>query len=239
MSLKWLNTTDVSSFPPVEQALPDGLLAAGGDLSSQRLITAYSHGIFPWFNENDPVLWWSPDPRMVLFTEEISISKSFRKTIRKSNLTITIDKAFEQVITACSKPRIVNGDVESGTWIHPDMIHAYNELHQQGLAHSVECWSNEKLVGGLYGIAIGQVFFGESMFSREANSSKIALVALCKQLHSYRFPLIDCQIYSEHLKSMGADEIPRADFINILTTYCQTMPSKSCWQLDITANKLL
>jgi len=123
VSLKWLNTTDVSSFPPVEQALPDGLLAAGGDLSSQRLITAYSHGIFPWFNENDPILWWSPDPRMVLFTEEISISKSFRKTIRKSNLTITIDKAFEQVIIACSQPRIVNGDEKWPIWIKtPDVF---------------------------------------------------------------------------------------------------------------------
>jgi len=176
---------------------------------------------------------------MVLFTDDINISKSFRKSIRKSNLNITINKAFEQVIRACSQPRTVNGSVESGTWIHPNMIAAYNELHQQGLAHSIECWSNEKLVGGLYGIAIGQVFFGESMFSVEANSSKIALVALCRQLHSYGFPLIDCQIYSDHLTSMGAYEIPRAEFINVLTTHCQTIPSDSCWQLDIQANQLL
>lgn len=239
MSLKWLSTNDASVFPPVEQALPDGLLAAGGDLSSQRLASAYRHGIFPWFNENDPILWWSPDPRMVLFTDEINISKSFRKSIRKSHLQVTIDTAFERVIQACSQPRVINGSVEAGTWIHPDMIAAYTELHQQGLAHSVECWSNENLVGGLYGIAIGQVFFGESMFSIEANSSKIALVALCKQLHANGFPLIDCQIYSDHLASLGAYEIPRTDFITTLTTYCQTMPSDFCWQLDTQANQLI
>ncbi len=239
MSLKWLSSTNASSFPPVEQALPDGLLAAGGDLSSQRLIDAYKHGIFPWFNEQDPILWWSPDPRMVLFTDEINISKSFRKIIRKSKLNITIDCAFEQVITACSQPRIVNGSIETGTWIHPDMIAAYKELHQHGIAHSVECWASEQLVGGLYGIAIGQVFFGESMFSIESNSSKIALVALCKQLHAYGFPLIDCQIYSDHLKNMGANEIPRADFINTLATHCQIMPSETCWQLETQANLIL
>jgi leucyl/phenylalanyl-tRNA--protein transferase len=233
MPLTWLATSPNSPFPALEKALDDGLLAVGGDLSSHRLMNAYRHGIFPWFNEYDPILWWAPDPRMVLFTDQIKVSKSLQKSIRKSQLTITMDKAFGNVMAACAIPRKnKEGDIEAGTWIHPEMITAYTELHQQGIAHSIECWHKGELVGGLYGLAIGKIFFGESMFSRRADSSKIALVSLCRQLQRWGFPLIDCQVYSKHLASMGAKEVDRQLFINYLNDYCPQSQIDIKWALD-------
>jgi len=232
MSVVWLSPDSDSPFPSVAKALEDGLLAAGGDLSSLRLLNAYQHGIFPWFNKDDPILWWSPDPRMVLFTDKVKISKSLKRTCRTTPLTITFDQAFEQVITACSLPRDEdNTEPENSTWIHPDMIQAYVSLHHQGFAHSVECWLDDKLVGGLYGIAIGHMFFGESMFSHVRDSSKIALVKLCQQLHLWGFPLIDCQVYSSHLESLGAEEIPRSEFINKIDILCSCSRPITAWQM--------
>lgn len=234
MALSWLDTSTNSRFPAIESAGEDGLLAAGGDLSAQRLISAYQQGIFPWFSQTDPILWWSPDPRLVLFTDQIKISHSLKKTLRSTSMTVTMDHAFNDVITACATRRKdQTNDLEQSTWIHPDMIKAYTELHQQGIAHSIECWQDKQLVGGLYGIAIGQIFFGESMFSIMRDSSKIALVALCQQLSRWGFPLIDCQVYSSHLASMGAADIARSDFINYLDKYCHITPPNNCWELDL------
>jgi len=236
MAITWLSMTDDTLFPPFSEAYEDGLLAAGGDLSVTRLLNAYRHGIFPWFNKNDPILWWSPDPRLILWTDQIKLSKSLKKTIRNSLIRVTFDQAFNQVITACSLPRQIGINPENSTWIHPDMIVAYNKLHQQGHAHSVECWLDGQLVGGLYGVAIGQVFFGESMFSTVTDSSKLALVALCQQLQRWGFPLIDCQIYSGHLASLGAEEMSRTDFIVQLDQLCPQSPKISwsdLWRLDL------
>ncbi len=230
MNLPWLSVLDNNYFPPVEQAFEDGLVAAGGDLSPARILNAYRHGLFPWFNEDDPILWWSPNPRMVLFTDSIKLSKSLKKTIRKSAFSITLDRAFEQVMIACSLPRTENSD--DGTWIHPEMIDAYVELHKQGHAHSVECWQDDELIGGLYGVAIGKMFFGESMFSRARDSSKIALAALCQQLNRWEFELIDCQVYSEHLASLGAQEIERKDFVAYVHKLSQLNSPNKAWQLD-------
>lgn len=199
------------TFPPVNQALhsPNGLLAAGGDLSSVRLLEAYRHGIFPWFSEGEPILWWSPDPRMVLFPNEFNISRSLRKTLRNGRHEVRIDNAFEQVMRACAAPR----EGQSGTWIHEEMIAAYCELHRMGYAHSVETWLDGKLVGGLYGMALGRMFYGESMFSRRTDASKIALAHLAAQLARWNFGMIDCQMNTPHLVSLGAREIPRNEFI--------------------------
>lgn len=233
MSITWLEASSNNSFPPVEQAFDDGLLAAGGDLSTDRLLSAYRHGIFPWFNKNDPILWWSPDPRMVLHTNQVKISKSLKKTLRTTDIHVSIDRAFEQVMLACAKPRPNQPlDPENSSWIHPKIISAYKELHQQGYAHSVECWQQDKLVGGLYGVAIGTAFFGESMFSIARDSSKIALVALCQQLYRWGFPMIDCQVHSDHLASLGAKEISRRNFIKQLNQHCPQAQELKTWQLD-------
>jgi leucyl/phenylalanyl-tRNA--protein transferase len=233
MSITWLAATTQSRFPPVEQATEHGLLAAGGDLSAARLLEAYCHGIFPWFNRNDPILWWCPDPRMVLHTAEVHISKSLKRQLRKQVFTVTLDQAFEQVMHACSAPRANQPtDPDNRTWIHEDMIQAYNELHRLGYAHSVECWQQGRLVGGLYGVAIGKTFFGESMFSFVTDSSKIALVALCQQLARWDMPLIDCQIYSDHLARMGAVEMGRTEFLQQLGPLCQQTAVPSPWQID-------
>mgnify|MGYP000323572920 CR=1 FL=1 len=233
MSLPWLSLSNDDQFPPIEDAFEDGLVAAGGDLSPSRLLNAYRHGLFPWFNENDPILWWSPNPRMVLFTDKIKLSRSLKKTLRTSAFTITFDQRFEQVMAACSQPRSdLADDPNNATWIHPEMIDAYVALHQQGHAHSVECWQGGELVGGLYGIAIGKMFFGESMFSRVRDSSKIALVTLCQQLNRWGFSLIDCQVYSEHLASLGAEEIEQTDFIQYINELCQQDKSSEVWLLD-------
>lgn len=205
-----------SLFPPLEEALrePNGLLAMGGDLSPQRLINAYQNGIFPWFNEDEPILWWSPDPRMVLFPSELKVSRSLKKSIQKNNYIIRTDYHFTQVMQACAAPR----KNQAGTWIHPEMVAAYSALHELGLAHSVETWVDGKLVGGLYGIALGKVFFGESMFSCVPDASKIAFVHLVRQLAQWNFVLIDCQIRTAHLASLGAREIPRTEFSRLLRT---------------------
>lgn len=233
MSITWLAATSQSRFPPVEQATEHGLLAAGGDLSAERLLDAYKHGIFPWFNKNDPILWWCPDPRMVLFTDRVHISKSLKRQLRKQEMSVTFDQAFERVMHACSAPRANQPtDPDNRTWIHEEMIKAYNELHALGYAHSVECWQQNRLVGGLYGVAIGKAFFGESMFSFVTDSSKIALVTLCQQLARWDMPLIDCQIYSDHLARMGAEEIPRQQFIGQLQQLCHQPGVSAPWKID-------
>jgi leucyl/phenylalanyl-tRNA--protein transferase len=206
--IPWL--TPETPFPPLDTALahPNGLLAAGGDLSPQRLIEAYRCGIFPWFNEGDPILWWSPDPRMVLFPAELKISRSLRKTLKKANYTIRADSAFRQVVQACAAPR----KGRPGTWIHDEMIAAYTALHEMGLAHSIETWMEGELVGGLYGVAQGKMFFGESMFSRTTDASKVAFVHLVRHLERRGFKMIDCQMKTAHLASFGAREISRKEF---------------------------
>ena len=206
--IPWL--TPETPFPPLGTALthPNGLLAAGGDLSPKRLIAAYRCGIFPWFNEGDPILWWSPDPRMVLFTPELKISRSLRKTLKKANYTIRADSAFNQVVRACAEPR----KERPGTWIHDEMIAAYTALHEMGLAHSIETWMEGELVGGLYGVAQGKMFFGESMFSRTTDASKVAFVHLVRHLERRGFKMIDCQMKTAHLASFGAREISRKEF---------------------------
>ncbi|MBM3347255.1 MAG: leucyl/phenylalanyl-tRNA--protein transferase [Betaproteobacteria bacterium] len=197
-------------FPPVERALstPNGLLAAGGDLSPERLLAAYRLGIFPWYPEGEPILWWSPDPRMVLFPAELRVSRSLAKALRNRRYEIRFDTAFEPVMRACAAPR----DGQSGTWISAEMINAYAQLHRLGWAHSVETWIDGELAGGLYGMAIGRAFFGESMFSRARDASKIALVHLARHLAREGCGIIDCQMRTPHLASMGAREIPRALF---------------------------
>src|SRR6188768_947229 len=206
--IPWLDPE--SPFPPLETALarPNGLLAVGGDLSPSRLIDAYRRGIFPWFNEGEPILWWSPDPRMVLFPQELKISRSLRKTLKRGNYEIRADSAFKQVMEACAAPR---GE-HTGTWIHAEMIAAYGRLHEIGMAHSMETWIEGELVGGLYGVGQGKMFFGESMFSRVSDASKIAFVHLVAQLQRCGFEMIDCQMKTEHLASLGAREISRNEF---------------------------
>ena len=216
-----------SPFPPLENALtsPNGLLAAGGDLSASRLLSAYRNGIFPWFNEDEPILWWSPDPRMVLFPNELKISRSLAKLIRKNNYTIQTDTHFVEVMQACAAPR----KDQQGTWIHPEMINAYSELHRLGLAHSVETWIDGALAGGLYGVALGKIFFGESMFSRSPNASKIAFAYLVRQLSKWEFAVIDCQVKTTHLASLGAREIPRNIFRQLLERHIQDVTYGEKW----------
>jgi leucyl/phenylalanyl-tRNA--protein transferase len=207
--IPWLDRGD--PFPPVEQALdePNGLLAAGGDLSTERLLAAYARGIFPWFGEEDPVLWWSPDPRMVLFPSELHVSRSLRRAIKGLRFRVTFDHAFRDVMAGCAEPR---ADQE-GTWITAEMMTAYERLSMLGFAHSVEVWADNTLAGGLYGVALGRMFYGESMFSRHTNASKVALVFLARQLERWSFALLDCQMSTPHLQSMGAREIPRVNFL--------------------------
>ncbi|BBE50391.1 Leucyl/phenylalanyl-tRNA--protein transferase [Ferriphaselus amnicola] len=206
-------------FPPVEQALtyPNGLLAAGADLSPQRLLNAYQRGIFPWFSEGEPILWWTPDPRMVLVPAELKLTKSLRKTLRNGHHEVRFDTAFEQVMRACAEPR----EGQNGTWISEAMIAAYGELHRLGYAHSVETWLDGELVGGLYGMAIGRMFYGESMFSRLPDASKIALARLCAHLQTQGCELIDCQMNTPHLASLGGKEVPRSEFLAQITRLIQ------------------
>ncbi len=228
--IPWLEHN--TPFPPLERARkapngPNGLLAAGGDLSAARLTDAYRRGIFPWFSEGEPVLWWSPDPRMVLIPAEFNCSRSLGKRLKKHDFEVRVDTSFESVMRACAAPR----DGQAGTWITDDMVAAYGELHHQGLAHSVETWINGELAGGLYGIAIGRMFYGESMFMRVTGASKIALAALTRQLTRWQFGLIDCQMNTGHLSSLGAHEIPRADFVRRLQVLVNCKPPAS-WQFD-------
>lgn len=219
-------------FPPVELASPEGLLAMGGDLCSERLLEAYRHGIFPWYNTGQPILWWSPDPRATLLPENLKVSRSLRKSLRQQHFTVTLDTVFPEVITACAAPRQYLPRHQQGTWIVPEMQAAYCRLHEQGYAHSVEAWQNGKLVGGLYGVALGQAFFGESMFSGVSNASKIALVWLVRQLQQWGFSLIDCQVSSPHLASLGAIDLRRETFMNLLEQAVAAHSRPGAWQFD-------
>jgi len=218
--IPWLG--DDTPFPPVSKALksPNGLLCAGGDLSPERLVDAYSHGIFPWFSDGDPILWWSPDPRMVLYPEELRVSRSLRKTVARGAFETRYDTAFRQVMEACAAPR----DGQGGTWIVPEMVDAYTRLHERGLAHSVESWLDGELAGGLYGVALGKVFFGESMFTRAPDASKVALVQLVERLKAAGYRVIDCQQATAHLASLGAREIPRKAFAQLVRETIQYPP---------------
>ena len=218
-----------SPFPPATKALkrPNGLLAAGGDLSLPTLVDAYSHGIFPWYSEGDPILWWSPDPRMVLPSAELHISRSLRRRLLRRDVRVSFDEAFLDVLTACAAPR---GE-EAGTWLLPEMQVAYRALRDEGLAHSVEVWMGAELIGGLYGVAIGRMFFGESMFSRRTDGSKLALAFLAAQLAAWEMPMIDCQMETEHLQSMGARLIPRRLFLPWVADLCR-QDGPAAWRFD-------
>jgi leucyl/phenylalanyl-tRNA---protein transferase len=207
-------TQDIE-FPKVNEANEDGLLAIGGDLSTERLIYAYKNGIFPWFEKEEPILWWSPNPRFVLFPEKLKISKSMKQVLRNSSYTITINKAFEKVIQQCSK---IKRDGQSSTWITKSMIKAYSKLHKLGYAKSVEVWKDRDLVGGFYGIDLGNnVFCGESMFANESNASKVGLITF---IENTNYKLIDCQVYTQHMESLGAEAIPRKEFLTFLVDNC-------------------
>ena len=220
--LAWLEPGD--PFPPVERALkdPNGLLAAGADLSVERLLDAYRRGVFPWYSRGQPPLWWSPDPRMVLFADELKVSRSLAKSVRNKGYELRIDSAFSQVLDGCATR-------SEGTWLGSDMKQAYLRLHRTGYAHSFETWRGEELVGGLYGVAIGRMFYGESMFSRATDASKVALVHLVRELAARDFPLIDCQVHTELLESLGAREIPRAEFLRVLKSLVNYPESPMKW----------
>lgn len=223
--LTWLQR-DSLDFPPLNKALrePNGLLAAGGDLSAERLINAYRHGCFPWFQDGQPILWWSPDPRTVLFPDELHISRSLGKALRQGHYRVTFNQAFAEVIQACAAPR----SYAKETWITTPMQAAYMELHKRGVAHSVEVWQGEELVGGLYGLAMGQLFFGESMFSRADNASKVGFATLVERLKAWGFVLIDCQMPTQHLHSFGARAISREQFATYLSRHLD-QPNQADW----------
>jgi leucyl/phenylalanyl-tRNA--protein transferase len=234
-------------FPPVELSSPEGLLAVGGDLRAERLLEAYRHGIFPWYNPGQPILWWSPDPRAVLFPAKLRVSHSLGKTLHRKKFVVTLDTVFRDVMQQCAEPRCTGmykcrerQDAESdrddrtghGTWITPEMIEAYCVLHERGLAHSVESWLDGKLVGGLYGVALGSAFFGESMFSRATDASKVAFVQLVRQLAAWGFDFIDCQLPSAHLSSLGAVEIRRQEFLERLEPALQQPGRPGHWRFE-------
>ncbi|WP_028693689.1 leucyl/phenylalanyl-tRNA--protein transferase [Pseudomonas cremoricolorata] len=225
--LTWLNR-DSLTFPPLEKALrePNGLLAAGGDLSAERLVQAYRHGCFPWYQDGQPILWWAPDPRTVLFTDELRVSRSLAKLMRQGRYQVTFDNDFAAVIAACAAPR----SYADGTWITAGMQAAYCQLHAQGVAHSVEVWADGELVGGLYGLAMGRLFFGESMFSRADNASKVGFATLVEHLRAAGFIFIDCQMPSQHLHSFGARAISRSQFAQSLREYCD-QPNGMRWHV--------
>lgn len=229
MPLPWLDADQVG-FPPIDQALsePDGLLAAGGALNADWLMCAYRQGIFPWYEAGQPILWWSPDPRLVLFPDQLKISRSLRKLLKKHGYVVSFDQHFAEVVLQCA----VSREGATGTWITTEMQIAYRQMFELGLAHSVEIHAAGKLVGGLYGVALGKVFFGESMFSSEPNTSKLALVYLVRQLNALGFELIDCQVSSEHLASLGATEISRAKFLSRLDRLVVENAPSARWQLD-------
>ncbi len=226
--LPWLNRDH--PFPPPERALtePNGLLAAGGDLSVERLLAAYRLGIFPWFGQGEPILWWSPDPRMVLFPPEFRCSRSLSRRLRRADYEVHVDTAFARVMAACAEPR----PGQSGTWISAEMRAAYGRLHDLGFAHSVETWIGGELVGGLYGVAIGRVFYGESMFSRATDTSKIAFAHLVEQLRRWDFGLVDCQMETAHLASLGARPIRRQEFGHLLAELIHVPGPSGTWQFD-------
>ena len=226
--IPWLGPRD--PFPPVSHALrdPNGLLAAGADLSPVRLLDAYAHGIFPWSGDDEPLLWWSPDPRMVLWLRELHVSRSLRRVLRSGCYRVTLDTAFDDVMAGCAAPRTD----QDGTWITPWMTEAYGRLATLGHAHSVEAWDGAELAGGLYGVALGRMFFGESMFSRRADASKVALATLVRQLERWGFELVDCQLSTAHLASLGAREIPRAEFVRHVERLVRGPELPSPWVLD-------
>lgn len=226
--IRWIGPSD--PFPPVDTALtePNGLLAAGGDLSSARLLDAYGRGIFPWSADDEPMLWWSPDPRMVLFVEELHVSRSLRRRIRSGAMQVAADCAFAEVVAACAEPR---PDAD-GTWITDAIAEAYIELHRRGHAHSIEVRAGDALVGGLYGVSIGRMFYGESMFSRESDASKVALAFLARQLGRWGYEMIDCQMSTAHLASLGAREIPRREFLVRLDVLTARPGVAAPWKLD-------
>ena len=228
-SLMWLDPhDDEAPFPDVEDALlePNGLLAVGGDLSPTRLLRAYRQGVFPWYSDDQPILWWSPDPRAVLRPDHLKISRSLRKTLKNGAYTVTADKAFRRVIECCAEPRYI----DTGTWITHDMVEAYCRLHDMGYAHSVETWSQDELVGGLYGVCLGKIFFGESMFTRRTDASKVAFVRLVERLREWGFVLIDCQVESAHLTSLGAEAMPRRAFVAELDRHCDIPSPWRPWE---------
>ena len=229
-SIVWLSERDSpQAFPPVERALsePDGLLAAGGDLSPPRLLEAYRRGIFPWYSRGQPILWWCPDPRAVLIPQQIKVSRSLAKTMRNRGFQTRIDHSFREVLRYCGSTELRPG----GTWLSPEMRAAYLRLHKLGYAHSVETWLNDHLVGGLYGIALGNVFFGESMFSLERDASKVALKRLCDELVTRGYEIIDCQMATPHLMSLGAELMPRTDFIELLSAHVGEDLTPRAWEV--------
>jgi leucyl/phenylalanyl-tRNA---protein transferase len=226
---RWLRRADaVDRFPNPNAALrePNGLLAAGGDLEPDRLLGAYVRGIFPWYEEGQPILWWSPDPRAVLWPAELHISRSLRRSLIKGGFELRVDTAFDEVLAGCAAPRRYT----DATWITADMIRAYDRLHRMGWAHSFETWQNGELVGGLYGVAIGRVFFGESMFARVTDASKVALARMVQFLEERGFALIDCQVASEHMTSLGARAIPRREFLALLRRHCDPADTPEVWR---------
>lgn len=227
----WISSDDPpDSFPHIESAyeVPDGLLAAGGDLSPERLIYAYRHGIFPWYDDGQPILWWSPDPRCVLRPHEFHVSRRLRRWLYRSRFEVSFNRSFNDVIAACALDR----SGQQGTWITAEMSDAYSHLHQEGWAHSVEVWQEGHLEGGLYGLAIGRAFFGESMFSHQSNASKAAMLALCRQLVINDFEILDCQVESPHLISLGATLMPRRRFASVLGRTCSTDSKFRGWPAE-------
>ena len=229
-ALRWLSRADgPDAFPPPHEALtePNGLLAAGGDLAPARLLAAYRRGIFPWYEEGQPILWWSPDPRAVLYPNALKVSRSLKRSLTKRGFEVTVDSAFERVVERCAEPRRYT----NATWITDEMAQAYSRLHRLGWAHSFETWRAGVLVGGLYGVAIGRVFFGESMFSRAADASKVALVRMVDALRTRGFALIDCQVASQHMTSLGAVALPRSEFLERLDELCEPAGEPQPWRL--------
>lgn len=227
LDLPRLGESPNSAFPPTVEAMesPNGLLAWGGDLHPDRLLQAYRKGIFPWYSDGQPILWWSPAPRCVIFPEQIYLSSRTRRRYNSGQYRLSLDAAFAQVIEACAKPR----EDDNGTWITPEMVTAYTELHELGHAHSLEVWNEQELAGGIYGLAIGSVFFGESMFSRETDASKIALIALCRQMGAWGYGMLDCQVGNPHLFSMGAEELTREGFDILLHQFLAKEPAHDAW----------
>jgi leucyl/phenylalanyl-tRNA--protein transferase len=217
-------------FPPVDVATSEGLLAIGGDLRPERLLEAYRHGIFPWYDEDQPILWWSPDPRTVLFPDKLHISRSLKRSLRPGIFNVTLDTCFLDVMQHCAGPRPQYPD--GGTWITAEMLEAYRRLHKLGYAHSVEAWQEGALVGGLYGVALGGAFFAESMFTRASDASKVALVSLVRQLQAWEFCLMDCQQSSPHVMALGAESIPRHNFLDHLTAALAMTERRGRWQFD-------
>ena len=226
-TLRWLSRSTAVDFPPPDEALiePNGLLAAGGDLEPERLLAAYRRGIFPWYDKGQPILWWSPDPRAVLWPDSLHVSRSLRRSLRNGRFEFRVDTAFDDVVAACAAPR----SYADGTWITPDMAAAYSRLHHLGWAHSFETWRDDTLVGGLYGVALGRVFFGESMFTRVTDASKAALVHGVEFLRTRQFALIDCQVASAHTLSLGATNIGRPEFLRLVAQHCEPPGTPHRW----------